>query len=202
MSDTIRQLLLSAMSADFEAFQDVLQACPPEKWSESPRPGHSVAWHALHIMDWTRCVIQPGLMGVNPALTYGYLGFEKEAWAQAVTGPTQATEHDDSATISTALQSVLQEALEAVRTAPAERLTEHAMFSAVKKPRPVLESLLYHVRHTAYHRGQARQVINQVNALAINLANPRTFHYSGQGKRVNIEGGLSAADIIAEGRGR
>lgn len=156
--NAIRSLIAKTMQREFDAFLEQLEACPADVFNNQPARGHSVAWHALHIMDWTRCMIQPGLNGLNPALKYGYLGFEQEAWAQAVYGPTLAHEQDSKEEILAALNGVFSDSLNAMLTAPAERYTEIAMFNAIKKPRPVLESLIYHIRHTAYHRGQVQMV--------------------------------------------
>jgi DinB superfamily len=153
-----RSLLTDALSAEFQAFGDVLSGCPAAQFNTPPQHGHSASWHALHIMDWTRATIQPGLKGANPELTYGYLGFEDQPWAQAVTGPTLAQESDSKDVILNVVRGVLADALEALRTAPDERFSTEAMWDALNKPRPVLGSLMYHLTHTAYHRGQIRQL--------------------------------------------
>jgi uncharacterized damage-inducible protein DinB len=153
-----RSLLTDALSAEFQAFGDVLSGCPAAQFNTPPQHGHSASWHALHVMDWTRAIIQPGLKGANPELTYGYLGFEDQPWAQAVTGPTLAQESDSKDVIPEAVRGVFEAALDAIRQAPEERFSNSAIFDALKKPRPVLESLLYHATHTAYHRGQIRQL--------------------------------------------
>ena len=159
MSREVQTLISATMKAEFDAFLEQLDACPAQMFNTQTGKGHSVAWHALHIMDWTRCVIQPGLNGVNPTLTYAYLGFEQEPWAQAVYGPTLAHEQDSKEKIISVLRdTVFDETLNAVQNAPAERFTETATFNAIKKPRPELESLTYHIRHTAYHRGQVQMV--------------------------------------------
>lgn len=159
----VQSLIATTMQAEFKAFLEQLEASPAEAFSTQPAQGHSayghsVAWHALHIMDWTRCVIQPGLNGVNPALTYGYLGFEQEPWAQAVHGPTLAHEQDGKEKILMALDTVFAEALSAVQHAPAERFSTDALWTTLKKPKPVLDGLMYHIRHVAYHRGQVQMV--------------------------------------------
>ena len=154
----VRSLVTSTLAAEFEAFGNVLSGCPADRFNTPPRFGHSAAWHALHVMDWTRAIIQPGLLGANPELTYGYLGFEDQPWAQAVSGPTLARESDSKDVIAEAVRGVFANALEAIQTAPDERFRTDALFAALKKPRPVLESLLYHATHTAYHRGQVRQL--------------------------------------------
>lgn len=143
-----------ALEAEFGAFQAAVHRCPDAQMSVQPPVGHSVAWHALHIMDWTRCMIQWDLPGVDPKLTYGYLGFEDEDWAKAVTGPTLADEHDPAERIRTVLDMVFDEALDAIRHAPLERFRPDAMWTTLKQPRPVLDGLMYHLRHIAYHRGQ------------------------------------------------
>ena len=150
-----------------------MQSCPAKCFAERPSYGHTVAWHALHVMDWTRCMIQPGLNGADPAMTYSYLGFEDQPWAQAVTGPTLAQEQDGKEVILAAVQNTFAEALAAIQGAPDERFGPDAVWQAIKKPRPVAESLMYHVTHTAYHRGQVRQAINQVDALAFQMKTPK-----------------------------
>lgn len=159
MTQAVQSFIASGLEAEFRAFLEQLEACATEQFSTQPAQGHSVAWHALHVMDWTRCVIQPGLQGVNPALAYGYLGFEQEAWVQAVYGPTLAHEQDSKEKILAALRSVFEEALSAVRTAPAERFSTTALWTTLKQPRPVLDGLTYHLRHAAYHRGQVQMVL-------------------------------------------
>lgn len=154
MSHSVQSLIAYVLDAEFKVFLKTLNKCPREQFDEQPSLGHSVAWHALHMMDWTRCIIQPELRGLNRALTYSYLGFENLAWAQAVTGPTLAYEQDGKDAVVASVEKVFRDAVEAVQSAPTERFTENAMFAALEKPRPVLESLTYHVRHTAYHRGQ------------------------------------------------
>lgn len=162
MSCVVQSLVVSTLKAEFGAYLDVLSRCPQMHFGKQPRLGHCAAWHALHIMDWTRCVIQPGLEGVDTTLTYGYLGYEDSAWAQAVTGPTLAQEQDGKEVIIEAVRSVFRDAAEAVGTAPAERFAANAIFAALNKPRPVLESLIYHARHTAYHRGQLALVFKEL----------------------------------------
>lgn len=159
MTQAVQLLLIDTLEAEFRAFLEQLEACPAALLSRQPWQGHSVAWHALHVMDWTRCVIQPGLQGVNPVLTYSYLGFEQQTWARAVYGPTLAYEQDSKEKIVSALRGVFfGEALEAVRQAPHERFSPEASWTTLKQPRPVLAGLTYHIRHVAYHRGQMQQV--------------------------------------------
>lgn len=207
--DDARALILYSLKAEFQAFQEVLRECPEKMFGQRPSWGHSAAWHALHVMDWTRCIIQPGLLGVNPALTYGYLGFEQEDWARAVTGPTLAQEQDGKEAVLAVVQAVFEQALEDILNAPAERFSPQATFEAIKKPRPVLESLLYHATHMAYHRGQARQVINEVNSLTLRLNDPNRPKFGDSWRKreaegyrpLIIEGGPSVEQIIREGRG-
>lgn len=158
MTNAVQSLIATTMQAEFETFLAQLEACPAEMFSAQPTQGHSAAWHALHIMDWTRCMIQPGLNGVNPSLTYGYLGFEQAPWALAVYGPTLAHEQDGKEKILGALDNTFLESLNAVRTAPAKRFTTSALWTTLKQPKSVLDGLMYHIRHVAYHRGQVRLV--------------------------------------------
>ena len=209
MTQVVRMLIANALTAEFRAFEEALQSCPAKRFAERPSYGHTAAWHALHVMDWTRCMIQPGLNGVNPDLTYSFLGFENQPWAQAATGPTLAQEQDGKDVILVAVQNTFAEALAAIRDAPDERFSSDAVWKAINKPRPVLESLMYHVTHTAYHRGQTRQVINQVNSLALRLADPSRPKFGNswlqtrrrQGSPINISGGPTVEQTIREDRG-
>lgn len=162
MAAAVQAIVANTLEAEFGAFCLALEHFPAEVFSRPPAQGHSAAWHALHVMDWTRCVIQTGLVGVNPTLTYGYLGFEDAVWVQAVTGPTLAHEQDKQSVILASVQQVFGEAVEAVCHAPAERFEADAMWTTLKRPRPVLEGLMYHVRHTAYHRGQLTLVLKEL----------------------------------------
>ncbi|GGK37732.1 hypothetical protein GCM10008955_34540 [Deinococcus malanensis] len=157
----LQSFLSTALDAEFRAFGNALHAVPATVFGRAAAYGHSAAWYALHIMDWTRCVIQPGLGGVNPALTYGYLGFEEADWVRRVTGPTLAAEDDTKDQILTALDQVFTQALKAVCTASAERFTSEALWATLKRPRPVLEGLTSHLRHTAYHRGQIAPLLKE-----------------------------------------
>lgn len=157
----LRDFLVGALDAEFTAFLTALDRVPAAQFSSPTHHGHSAAWHALHITDWTRATIRPGLINPAPALTYGYLGFETEAWAQAVIGPTAAHEDDPKDTVLLAVSSVLREAVPTIRAAPAERFTPDAGFQVLHKTRSVRGSLTYHLRHTAYHRGQVAHLLKE-----------------------------------------
>ena len=208
MSD-VRALILLSLKAEVVAFQEVLRECPERMFAQQPKWGHSVAWHALHIMDWTRCMIQPGLLGVNPALTYGYLGFETEEWAKAVGGPTLAHEQDSPEMIRNSLQLVFGEALDALEDAPQERFTDQASWTTLKKPKPVLAGLLYHLSHTAYHRGQIRQLINEMDSFSLREKSPGFISFAERIRQrreagiqpIRLSDGPSIVQMIREGRG-
>lgn len=166
MDCELRDFLAGALDAEFTAFLAALDRVPAAQFSQPSAHGHSAAWHALpsthqHCADWTRATIRPGLGDMAPALTYGYLGSEAEAWAQAVTGPTAAHEDDPKDTVLLAVSAVLREAVATVRAAPAERFTPDAGFQVLHKTRPVRGSLTYHLRHTAYHRGQVAHLLKE-----------------------------------------
>ncbi|MBZ9752047.1 DinB family protein [Deinococcus sp. HMF7604] len=158
--EACRALFGQLLDAEFTAFMAALGNCPAQQFNTA-LTGHSPAWHALHIMDWTRATIQPGLSGLNPSHTLSYLGFEQASWVQAVYGPSLASEPDTSATILNALHSVFDAAPNALHHAPAERFSDEASQPALKKPRGVVDSLSYHLRHTAYHRGQVALVLKE-----------------------------------------
>lgn len=163
MPSPVSSLLAGALDTEFGAFMGALRGIPAAVFSAAPAHSHSAAWHALQVMDWTRGMIQPGLEGVNPALAYGHLGFEDTDWARRVTGPTLAAEHDPKDQILAALAQVFTEACHAVHTAPAQPFAPEALWTTLKRPRPVLDGLTYHLRHTAYHRGQVALVLKELS---------------------------------------
>jgi len=162
-----RALITDLLDAEFTAFMAALNAFPAERFGTVPRAGHpaaghSAAWHALHVMDWTRATIQPGLNGPDTAHTFGHLGFEDRDWARAVTGPSLAHERDAQHTVLHALQTVLHTALSDLQAAPDERFGPTATFRMFGKTRHVVDSVTYHLRHTAYHRGQLALVLKEL----------------------------------------
>lgn len=161
MDSELRDFLAGALDAEFTAFLASLHRVPAAQFSQPSAHGHSAAWHALHITDWTRATIRPGLGDPPPALTYNHLGSEAEAWAQAVTGPTIAHEDDPKDTVLLAVSAVLREAVSTVRAAPAQRFTPAATLQVLHKTRSVRGSLTYHLRHTAYHRGQVAHLLKE-----------------------------------------
>ncbi|WP_221090310.1 DinB family protein [Deinococcus aquaedulcis] len=163
MEEARRALMTQLLAAECSAFLAALRACPAALFHGQPRTGHSAAWHALHVMDWTRATVQAGLGDIDPQRTYGYLGLEDRDWIKAVTGPTRATAQDSAPTIIGAVADVFAGAQDALHTAPADRLTPKATFMALGKQRGVLDSLSYHVRHIAYHRGQIALVVRELS---------------------------------------
>ncbi|AFZ66295.1 DinB family protein [Deinococcus peraridilitoris] len=163
--EATRQLLWRALSQEFAAFQDVAQTCSPAAFHRQPDQGHSIAWHVLHIVDWSRCVVQPGLNGVNPALRYAYLGFEDAEFTKSVFGPSVACITDPQDVIVNALNTVSTDTLRFIEEAPAERFSPHATWPTLTRPRAVIDGLLYHVRHTAYHRGQMQFALKHSGSL-------------------------------------
>ncbi|AKH17398.1 MULTISPECIES: DinB family protein [Deinococcus] len=157
-----QSLIVQLLDAEFTAFEAALHACPDALFGRVPRVGHRVAWHALHVMDWTRATIQPGLTGPDPAHTFGYLGFEDTDWARAAHGPTLAEETDAPALIRAAVSDVFNAARRDLKNAPAGRFDPDATFQMFHKRRDVTGSVTYHLRHTAYHRGQIALVTKEL----------------------------------------
>ena len=162
MTDPRQSLITQLLDAEFTAFEAALHAYPDAIFGRVPRVGHSVAWHALHVMDWTRATIQPGLPGPDPAHTFGYLGSEDADWARAAYGPTLAIETDPPALIRAAVQDVFGAARRDLTDAPTERFGLDATFTMFHKRRHVTGSVTYHLRHTAYHRGQIALVLKEL----------------------------------------
>lgn len=162
MDSELRDFLAGALDTEFSAFLEALDRVPAAQFSRRCAHGHSAAWHALHITDWTRATIRPGLGDPAPTLTYGSLGSEAKAWAQAVTGPTVAHESDPRDAVRAAVAATLREAVQTVRDAPPERFDPAATLQVLHKTRSVRGSLTYHLRHTAYHRGQLAHLLKEL----------------------------------------
>jgi DinB superfamily len=78
--------------------------------TDLPAGGHSVAWHALHIADWTRILVPAKLEDVSSELRFAYLGWEDAAFAQPVLGDSPAMHVNSKADILEYVKSELERA--------------------------------------------------------------------------------------------
>lgn len=148
MSD-LAVFLTEQYSIELGAFRAALEAIPEERFTD-PAGGHSAAWQALHITDWLRL----GVLG-DRSPTYGYLGWEDQAWVQALSVNPPLTEAAGKAAVLAAFDGVAEQVRTFLSTlSPADLQGTTFSPSAPARERPRLQALGLHLRHIAYHRGQ------------------------------------------------
>lgn len=157
-----KTVLIDQLTNHSKAFLKGLEGVPEELFGlDPPAGGHSVAWHALHIADWQRVLIPPGLTGVDLNARFAYLGWEDRDWSKAVLGPSPSAHTDPKARILEYLTSELE-------CGPREILnaTDAQLQAKVLTPmgeRVVWTMLTSQVRHIAYHWGQAMMTNAQLS---------------------------------------
>ncbi len=138
-------------AAELAAFRAALDAVPEERFAQAS-PGHSPAWQALHVAEWLRL----GVLGDRSA-TYGHLGWEDQAWAQELRVNPAIGEDAGKGAVLAHLDGVSQRVLTFVQHLTAADLAGKSFSpSAPNGERPRLQGLGLHLRHVAYHRGQAK----------------------------------------------
>ncbi len=149
----VKTLLAEQLQNHNKAFLKGLTDTPEELFVITPPAGgHSVAWHALHIADWQRILISPGLNGVQAAETFAYLGWEESDFARSVFGASPASESDPKDRILEHLRSELERGVRDVMAANDEEL--HAKVQTPMGERVVLSMIQTQIRHIPYHWGQ------------------------------------------------
>lgn len=160
----VQAYLAEMFETEGKALMATLGRVPDERFSsEPPSGGHSAAWHALHIADWHRIFVSPGLTGVSPDERFAYLGWEDRDFAQAVAGPAEVNETDPRERVVAHLEAAFAAGLENIRSAPAERFTAGPTMETPLGPRTVLGGLSTQVRHIGYHRGQVSLTVLQLS---------------------------------------
>lgn len=148
---TLQTFLANQYEIELSAFRAVLEGVPEGTFSTA-RLGHSPAWHALHIADWLRLTVME-----DRTLTYNYLGWEDQDWAQNLSGVSPVREEANQSAILAHLGSVGAQAVAYLRGASDADLSGMAFSpSAPNGERPRLAALGLHLRHIAYHRGQVQ----------------------------------------------
>lgn len=159
----LQTYLAELFEAEGKAFVAALGRVPEDRFSaEPPAGGHSAAWHALHIADWHRLFLSPGLAGVSPDERFAYLGWEDKDFAKAVLGPADVNEADPRERVLAHLEAALAAGLGNLRSAGAERFAPGVTVPTPMGARAVLGGLSTQVRHVAYHRGQVSLVALQL----------------------------------------
>jgi uncharacterized damage-inducible protein DinB len=155
-------LLIDQLTNIGKAFLKGLDGVPDELFSLEPSAGgHSVAWHALHVADWQRIMISPGLEGVKPETTFGYLGWEDRDWTKAVLGASPAAHTDPKARILEYVTSEIERGPRDILNATDEQL--QAKIMTPMGERAVWTMLTGQGRHIAYHWGQAMMTSSQLS---------------------------------------
>lgn len=156
MTGNLRDVLAENLSAEGDAYLGALEAVPEDLFGVTPPVGgHSPAWHALHIQDWTRLLLSD--LGGTPASgPFAYLGWEDAEWARQLSGPAELGEADGQAAILAALRATFERAVHDTRQRAAEDFTPDARLRTPRGERPLIPTLLAAARHIAYHRGQVK----------------------------------------------
>lgn len=148
MSD-LSDFLAEQYKLELGAFRSVLDAISEENFAVATG-AQSAAWQALHIADWLRL----GVLG-DRSPTYGYLGWEDQAWAQALNVNPPLTEAAGRVAVLARLDEVAAQVHTFLSTLSEVDLKGTTFSpSAPNGERPRLQALGLHVRHVAYHRGQ------------------------------------------------
>jgi hypothetical protein len=159
-------LLIDQLTNISKAFLKGLDGVPDELFNlEPPAGGHSVAWHALHIADWQRIMVSPGLEGVKPGVTFGYLGWEDRDWSKAALGASPAAHTDPKAQILEYVTFELERGPHDILNATDAQL--HAKVITPMGERSVWTMLTGQGRHIAYHWGQAMMTSSQLSKASL-----------------------------------
>ena len=149
-----KTLLADQLQIHIKAFLKGLTDTPEELFAITPPAGgHSVAWHALHIADWQRILVSPGLMGVKPDEKFSYLGWEESDFAKSVLGASPASESDPKDRVLEYVRSELERGVQDIMAANDDQL--HAKVQTPMGERVVLSMIQTQIRHIPYHWGQA-----------------------------------------------
>jgi uncharacterized damage-inducible protein DinB len=158
---TITELLVEQLTRGSKTFLKTLDEFPEEQFHlELPAGGHSAAWHALHVADWTRAVVPANLESLDPTARFAYLGWEDKPFAQNIFGDSPAMHTDPKARILEYLRSELERASSDVQQADAARL-ENKIVGPIGE-RVVLSSIQTQIQHVPYHYGQVRLSAKQL----------------------------------------
>ncbi len=153
----LNDFLLDFVQSEYKMFHDILNSIPAAEFStDNPNGGHSAAWHALHITDWTRFM---GMGDRTPA-SFGYFGWENADWAQPFLGPKTIAESASKAEILARLDQAQAEFLAFISKLSEAELSAPYLtpFGEVTRAAGIARQ----VRHVAVHRGQMRLNVRQV----------------------------------------
>jgi uncharacterized damage-inducible protein DinB len=157
---TITELLVDQMARCSKAFLKALDEYPEHQFSLEPTAGgHSAAWHALHIADWTRVLVPANLENLATDARFGYLGWESADFSKNVFGDSPAMHTDPKATVLDYLRSELERAASDVQNAQEAQLESKIIVPMGE--RKVLANIQGQIQHVPYHYGQVRLIAKQ-----------------------------------------
>ena len=154
MSESL-SLIAEQLSRSAKIFLKSLEEFPEAHFfSDLPAGGHSVAWHALHIADWTRILVPAKLESTDSSLRFSYLGWEDAEFSAKVKGSSPTNLDDGKAAILEYLKSELERGVQEVQGANPGQL--EAKIVVPMGERVVRALLLTQVGHVPYHYGQVK----------------------------------------------
>lgn len=153
MSETA--LIAEQLSRHSKTFLKALEDFPEAQFhTDLPAGGHSAAWHALHVADWTRILVPAGLTSVDANARFSSLGWEDTEFVQRVHGESPANLSDPKALILEYVKTELERSAREVQSATQEQLM--AKIQVPMGERIVRALLLTQIGHVPYHYGQIK----------------------------------------------
>jgi hypothetical protein len=150
-----QSLLAEQLGRVAKVFLKALEEFPDAHFhSDLPAGGHSAAWHALHVADWTRILVPVNLEHVDSSLRFGYLGWESAPFAQAIHGSSPANLTDAKAAILGYLKGELERAVGTVEASSPAQF--EAKILTPMGERIVRSQLMVQIGHVPYHYGQVK----------------------------------------------
>jgi uncharacterized damage-inducible protein DinB len=154
MSESLT-LIAEQLSRAAKTFLKALEEFPEQTFfTDLPAGGHSAAWHALHIADWTRILVPANLESTDSSLRFAYLGWEDAEFSAKVRGSSPTNLDDGKTAIVHYLKSERERSIKDVQSANAARL--EAKIVVPTGERVVRALLLTQIGHVPYHYGQVK----------------------------------------------
>jgi DinB superfamily len=154
MSESLT-LIAEQLSRAAKTFLKAMDEFPEQSFfTNLPAGGHSTAWHALHIADWTRILVPAKLESTDSSLRFAYLGWEDAEFSARVKGSSPANLDDGKPAILEYLKSELERSVKDVQSANGVQL--EAKIVVPMGERVVRVLLLTQIGHVPYHYGQVK----------------------------------------------
>jgi uncharacterized damage-inducible protein DinB len=154
MSESLT-LIAEQLSRAAKTFLKAMEEFPEAAFfTDLPAGGHSAAWHALHIADWTRILVPAKLESTDSSLRFSYLGWEDAEFSAKVSGSSPANLTDSKTAILEYLRSELERSVKDVGSGNPAQL--EAKITVPMGERVVRALLLTQIGHVPYHYGQVK----------------------------------------------